>query len=112
MKPEVVTRMMRWLMLSALCFATTTTSWARPPRAREACGVLKSIDRDARTLALVPEKGHRPLVVVWKTDTEFVKNQKFESADALKEGARACVYYRSPLFGKRFVTKVVWVNGP
>lgn len=110
MKPEVVPRMTRWLVLSALCFATTT-SWARPPRARERCGVLQSIDREAHTLTLVPEKGERPLVAVWKSDTKFLKNWKFQPADALKEGVRACVFYRSPFFGKPFVTKVVWING-
>jgi len=30
---------------------------------------------------------------------------------SLKEDLRACVYYRSPFFGKPFVTKVVWTNG-
>ena len=110
MKSEIVCRITRWLVIGVLCFATATT-WARPPRAREVCGVLRSIDRDASTLTLAPEKGERPLVVIWKSDTKFLKNHKFGSADALKEGVHACVFYRSPFFGKPFVMKIIWVNG-
>lgn len=99
------------LTAAALLCLSSADSWARPPRAREACGVVQTIDREARTLTLVPEKGTRPLVVVWKKDTKFLKSWNFESAAALGEGVRACVFYRSPFFGKPFVTKVVWING-
>lgn len=106
MKTENMPRTTRWLLLGALCL-TAVNTWARPPRAREACGVLQNIDVAARTLTLVPEKGERPLVAVWKSETKFFKNRNFESANTLKEGVRACVYYHSPFFGKPFVTKVI-----
>jgi hypothetical protein len=46
--------------------------------------------------------------VDWKPGTSFVRGGEFDRADSLKEGARVCVYYRSPFFGRPFVTKVVW----
>ena len=97
---------MRWLVLGALCLAAVN-GWARPPRAREACGVLQNVDLNARTLTLAPEEGEHPLEVVWKRDTKFLKNWKFESANALNKGGRACIFYHSPFFGKPFVTKVI-----
>lgn len=109
MKTEMVPRLPRSLVLVTLCLAACDT-WARPPRARELCGVLQNVDGEARTLTLTPEKGERPFVAVWKRDTKFLKNWNFESADALKRGVRACVFYHSPFSGKPFVTKVIWTE--
>ena len=95
---------------ACLCLSSAD-SWARPPRARELCGVVASIDREAHTLTVVLESKGHPLNVVWKRDTRFIHNRKFADSGSLKEGLRACIYYRSPLFEKPFVTKVVWVNG-
>jgi hypothetical protein len=98
--------------LSLLVFAalglTATTSSARPPRARELCGVLQNVDAGAHRLALLPSGGGKPLEVDWRPDTSFVRGGEFDRADSLNEGARVCVYYRSPFFGRPFVTKVVW----
>ncbi len=95
----------------ALMLLSGADSWARPPRAREVCGAVQKIDRAAHTLTILPEKKGEPLNVVWKRDTKFIHNWKFANSTLLKEERRACVYYRTPLFGKPFVTKVVWVNG-
>lgn len=110
MKQRPITRFMELLIFTAMCL-TAATSWARPPRAREACGALQGMDRQTHLLTLLPTKNGKPLAVVWKADTRFVRNWQFTTADSLQEGARACVYYRSPLFGKPFVTKIVWTNG-
>ncbi len=93
-----------------LCLSSADT-WARPPRAREFCGVIQAIDVQSHTLTVQSPKRDQPLTVVWKRDTQFIHDWKFTDSAALKEGLRACVYYRSPFFGKPFVTKVVWVNG-
>lgn len=99
------------LVLLVLCLAALNT-WARPPRAREACGLLQNIDLDSRSLTLKADKEGRPLEVVWTGDTRFLKDWKFDAPTALKPGMRACVYYRSPFFGKPFVTKVTWTSNP
>lgn len=95
----------------ALVLLSCADSWARPPRAREVCGVVQKIDRETQTLTVVSEKKAGPLNVVWKRDTKFIHNWRFTDPGSLKEDLRACVYYRSPFFGKPFVTKVVWTNG-
>ena len=95
----------------AVVLLSGADSWARPPRAREACGVVQKIDRETKTLTVLSEKRGEPLNVVWKRDTKFIHNRKFAESASLKEDLRACVYYRSPFFGKPFVTKIVWVNG-
>lgn len=107
MKRTPIAPSLSLLVFIALCLATAT-SWARPPRASEACGVLQTVDGGAHRLALLTAGGGKPLVVDWKPDTSFVRGSEFDRADSLKEGARVCVYYRSPFFGRPFVTKVVW----
>lgn len=94
-----------------LFLLSCTETWARPPRAKEACGTCKKIDYETNALTLSREKGGEPLSVVLKRDTKFMHNWKFTNSASWPEGLRACVYYRSPFFGKPFVTKVVWTDG-
>lgn len=51
-----------------------------------------------------------PATFAVKRQTKFIKDWKFADSSAVKEGMRACVYYRSPFFGKPFVTKIVWIS--
>lgn len=83
---------------------------ARPPRARELCGVVQAIDLQTRTLTIQSPKRDMPATFAVKGDTKFIKDWKFADSAALKAGLRACVYYRSPFFGKPFVTKIVWTS--
>ncbi len=95
------------LLLSMCCFAGTSAS-ARTIRAREVHVVVQSIDRRAKTLTLMYDQGHGQRKLIWNADTKFLCDWRCVSSDELKEGARATIYYRSPLFGKPFATKVVW----
>ncbi len=99
------------LVVTALVLLSGLDSWARPPRAREVCGVVQKIDRETHALTVLSEKKGEPLNVVWKPDTKFVHNWKFTDLVSLNVERRVCVYYRTPFFGKPFVTKIVWVNG-
>jgi hypothetical protein len=83
---------------------------ARPPRARELCGVIQAIDPQTRTLTIQSPKSESAATFAVKGDTRFIKDWKFTTDTALKAGLRACVYYRSPFFGKPFITKVVWIS--
>jgi hypothetical protein len=85
-------------------------SQARPPRARELCGVVQAIDPQTHTLTIESPNRDKPLTVVLKQETKFIMNWKFTEQGSLAKGQRACIYYRSPLFGKPFVTKVVWTT--
>ena len=99
------------LIVTALVLLSGLDSWARPPRAREVCGVVQKIDRETNRLTVLSEKKGEPLNVVWKPDTKFIHNWKFAPASELKPGKHATVYYRTPFFGKPSVTKIVWING-
>ncbi len=110
MKPKSSSLKAALAATALLCLSSMDT-WARPPRARELCGIIQAIDAQTHTLTVQSPKRDQPLTVVWKRDTKFIHYWKFTESTTLKEGLRACVYYRSPIFGKPFVTKVVWVNG-
>lgn len=97
-------------LLLAGAFALTPKAEAHTPRARELCGVIQSIDSQTGTLAIQSPKTSASATFAIKRDTRFIKDRKFTDAGALTEGLRACVYYRSPFFGKPFVTKVVWTK--
>lgn len=101
-------------ILSALLLTGTLAlppnAEAHAPRARELCGVIQSIDSQSGTLTIQTPKENAPAAFVIKRDTRFIKDWKFTDSAALKDGMRACVYYRSPFFGKPFVTKVVWTK--
>ena len=84
---------------------------ARPPRACKLCGVIQAIDPQTHMVTIQPPKQGAPATFAIKRDTRFIKDWKFTDAGALKDGTRACVYYRSPFFGKPFITKVIWENG-
>jgi hypothetical protein len=99
-------RFTAWLALITLCLAASNAE-ARPPRAQEMCGVLKNIDPQSRTLTLASENAG-DFSAVWRTDTRFLKNWRFDSVSSLQPGGHACVFYRTPFFGKPFVTKVIW----
>lgn len=89
---------------------TPQSAEARPPRARELCGVIQAIDLQTRTVTIQSPKRNQTATLVVTGDTQFIKDWKFTDSDALKKGMRACVYYRSPFFGKPFVTKIVWTH--
>lgn len=100
-----------FIAVAILTLLSCTDTWARPPHARKVCGTVEKIDRETHALALSVEKGGHPLNVMLNRDTRFIHNWKFTDSASLTQGLRACVYYRSPFFGKPFVTKIVWSNG-
>lgn len=99
-------------LLTACAFAIPQTAEARPPQARELCGVIQAFDPQTRTVTIQSSKRDLPSTFVVKGDTRFIQDWKSTDAASLKAGMRAYVYYRSPFFGKPFVTKVVWTKPP
>ncbi len=109
MKTTVTSRVLVGVLLSA-AFLTAPSASAVQPRARPAEGKVLFVDGDAQSFVFKPDK-KRPLVLDWTRNTVFVHNRQLTNAVALKPGLSGTVYYRSPLFGKPFVTKVIWENG-
>lgn len=96
------------MLFTAVCFSAVNVS-ARPPRSRPVEATVESVNLADRTLTITPAKG--PSLLALTRQTKFLHNWKFTTADELKPGTRATVYYRTPFFGKPFVTKIVWING-
>lgn len=98
------------LALAIFC-ATSVNAWARPPRARERQCVIQTIELNSRTTTLQCDKDAQSLELLWTKDTKFLKNWKFADASELKAGQSVVVYYRSPFFGKKLASKIVWQGG-
>lgn len=87
-----------------------TDSFAHTTRSRSVDATIESINLEAGTLMITPDKCKGSSDLALTKRTKFIHNWKFVPASELKPGKRAVVYYRSPFFGKPFVTKIVWVN--
>lgn len=81
---------------------------ALSPRSRPAEGLLVSLDLVDRSLWFQPVGHDRPVELALTRQTRFLRNQTPVAADGLKPGVKVIVHYRSPFFGKPFITKVTW----
>lgn len=97
-------------LLGLVLFSATAAN-AHNVRPRPACGVVERLDMATRTVQFAPKHAKAPTELALTSQTQFVHNGHFAAANELKDGSKAVIYYRTPFFGKPFVTKVVWVNG-
>lgn len=95
----------------AVALFGATDAFAHTTRSRPVEATIETINLENRMLTIAPAKGKGPSGLALTKRTKFIHNWKFAPATELKPGKRAVVYYRSPFFGKPFVTKIVWVNG-
>lgn len=110
MKTSLKMRVALGVIAIVAALLATPEASARPPRAREARVVVRSIDHSNKTLTLKHPQGRGPEQVIWTKQTKFIHNAEFAPASELKESVAVVVYFRSPFFGRPFVTKVVWTN--
>ena len=110
MKPIAKAGPFRAVLVAATLFAATD-AFAHTTRSRPVEATIECIDLEDRALTIAPDEGKGPSDLALTKRTKFIHNWKFAPASELKSGKRAVVYYRSPFFGKPFVTKIVWVNG-
>jgi hypothetical protein len=68
------------------------------------------VDRNAQTFLVRLSDGKRDQLMNWKRTTRFIHNRQFTSVAALPQGTPVVVFYRTPFFGKPYVTKVIWDN--
>ena len=81
-----------------------------PPLGRESDGLIQSVDANNRTLMIKIEGESRPQIFEWNEETRFVRNGEFTTAAVLKAGTAVRIRYHSPIFGKPFVTKVIFLR--
>lgn len=98
-------------MVLAVAILTAMPAAAHTVRSRPAPGAIETLDIVARTLTLSASRGKAPTELALTSRTKFIHDWRFASASELKPGTLAVVYYRTPFFGRPFVTKVVWLNG-
>jgi hypothetical protein len=98
-------------VLAALLITLTLPAAAHTTRSRPASGVVESLDSATRTMVFTPATGKAPSQFVITRQTKFIHDWQFTAAGEVKPGTKAVIYYRTPFFGKPFVTKVVWSNG-
>jgi hypothetical protein len=109
MKPRPILKIAGTIVLVVCCFVSSNV-FAHTPHTREAHAVIQSIDCQKQVLTLTYPQERGPQKVIWRPDTQFLRDLKSVPATELKEGTPVTVYYHSPFFGKPFATKVVWVN--
>ncbi len=98
-------------LLVAAALIAATDAFAHTTRSRPVEATVEAVSLDNRTLTIAPTKGKGPSFLTLTSQTKFIHNWKFAPASELKTAAHATVYYRTPFFGKPFVTKIVWING-
>ncbi len=104
-------RVLGGAMLLAAVFFSASDASAHTTRSRPVEATVESLNLENGTLTIAPAKGKGPSVLALTRQTKFIHNWKFAPASELKKAAHATVYYRTPFFGKPFVTKIVWING-
>lgn len=95
---------------AAVCFAlmaTCSPATARPPQAIVQRGTIEAIDRDAHILRLQRHGEAVSLMLAWNSRTHVFEGTRAVTADELTRGASVTVWYRNPLFGERFATKIL-----
>jgi hypothetical protein len=100
------------ILLAALIatFAVGSNAWARPPQSRVESGVIGSADYTTHVLRLRRAERCEPLTVIWNPRTRFLAEDRLNTESGLQAGKRAVVYYRTPLFGERYATKIELID--
>lgn len=95
------------ILLMLLTVSAASPAWARSPRSREFCGNVEAVGTSSSTLTVTQSSG-KNLTAVWTKDTVFIHDGKGSDAAALSGARTVCAYYRTPLIGPAYLTKVVW----
>lgn len=107
MSLQIARKIIIAFVLGTCCFASTNAS-AHTPHGREAQVVIRYIGPHTRTLTVTFVPDHKLKTLVWNRSTRFMRDGKAASENELKTGTQATIYYRSPFFGKPFITKLAW----
>ncbi len=99
------------VLLVGLALFTAWPAAAHTVLSRPASGVIETLDSGTRTVLFAPTTGQAPRQLVITRQTKFIHDWQFASAGEVKPGTKAVIYYRTPFFGKPFITKVVWGKG-
>jgi hypothetical protein len=99
MKSSSIPEIIGTLLLLACCFANFNV-FANAPLERDAHRIIKSIDHQKQILTLTCALAPGPQKLIWKSDTQFMRDLKPVAATELKVGMDVTIYCHSPFFGK------------
>ena len=97
-------------ILVAAVIVSAMPAAAHTVRSRPGSGTVEVLDMETRTVKFAPANGKAPTELALTRQTKFIHDWHFAPASELKPGTKAVVHYRTPFFGRPFVTKIVWVN--
>jgi hypothetical protein len=109
-------RTARWMKVQRIAFIvlffsfTAATSWAHASFSRELSGVVQTVDLKHRLIILITDSNARKMTFAIDQQTQYLRDGRLVAAEALKEGMPAQIWYRTPFFGRKILTKVVWKN--
>jgi hypothetical protein len=101
-------------LCAALCaalIAAPSQGSARRPQARVESATIQTVDQNACVLRVQRYGNAIPLTLAWNSRTIFVEGARVVTSATLTKGTPVKVWYRTPLFGKRFATKIVIERG-
>lgn len=107
---KIHVRKMLGIAAVAFCFLTSASAIALPPMGRESDGVIQSIDSINKTFTIKLEDESRLQSFEWNEDTKFLRDWKSKTSADLKQGVAVRIRYHSPIFGKPFVTRVIFLE--
>ena len=107
---QILVRSVLKLAALTFCFLTVASANAMPLLGRESNGVVQSVDRNNRTLTIKTEGESHLQTFEWNKDTRFLRDWKSTTSAALKAGVTVRIRYHSPIFGKPFVTRVIFLE--
>lgn len=88
----------------------TAGSFGHTVRSRELCGTIASIDASNGTVEVKSERSSEIVGLAVRDRTVILKDWKRVETAVVEGGRRACVFYRSPIFGKPFISKIILLN--
>ena len=108
MKTPCKARLAAILVVAAIVSAMPAT--AHTVRSRPASGTVQVLDMETRTVKFAPADGKALPELALPCQSKFIHDWHFAPASELKPGTQAVVHYRTPLFGRPFLTMIVWTN--
>lgn len=99
--------MARFLAICLIFSGFLATSAAMPPLSRSFESRIVQVDSKQHFLTLEPQAPGKPTTFIWTNETRFLRNNEFTNAGELRKNLWVKAYYRSPFFGRKFLTKVI-----
>ena len=96
-----------WAVIGIVLVFSSVPASARLPQPIQKRGVIEMIDHPTHTLRLRVKADGRVLMLVWTPRTQILNGTRKATLTDLTKGASVTVWYRHPVFGERFATKIL-----